>query len=109
MIEFLRLAFGTLLVLLPGRLVARALGQRSASATLVWALASSFVAWAVVFLVHGTIWLAIGILGGICVVAGLGPPPGAGVLGAPGRAGCRPAPRRDPRRAPLARRRAGRR
>jgi hypothetical protein len=69
MTTYLRLAAGTLLVLLPGWLVARALGQRSTSATLVWALACQFLAWAVVFAVHGTILLAIGIVAGIAVVA----------------------------------------
>jgi hypothetical protein len=71
MIDFLRLAVATLLVLLPGRLVARTLGQRSTAAAFVWAFASLFVAWAVVFVVHGTIWLAIGILGAIGVLAWL--------------------------------------
>ena len=37
MIDLLRLAVATALVLLPGQLVARALGQRGSSATLVWA------------------------------------------------------------------------
>jgi hypothetical protein len=71
LIEYLRLAFATLLVLLPGRLVARALGQRSTSATVVWAFACLFVAWAAVFVVHGTIWLAVGVLAAIGVAAGL--------------------------------------
>ncbi len=71
MIEYLRLAFATLIVLAPGWLVARALGQRSASATLVWATAAVFVAWAVVFLVHGTIGLAVALLAVIAVAAGL--------------------------------------
>ena len=71
MLEYLRLAFATLLVLAPGRLVARALRQRSTTTTLVWALASVFVAWAVVFVVHGTIWLAIGILAAIAAAAAL--------------------------------------
>jgi hypothetical protein len=70
-IEYLRLAFATLIVLLPGRLVARALGQRSTVTSLVWAFACLFVAWAVVFVVHGTIWLAVGILAAIAVVAEL--------------------------------------
>jgi hypothetical protein len=69
--EYLRLAFATLVLLLPGRLVARALGQAGASSALVWALAAQFVAWTVVFLVHGTIWLALGILAGIAVAAGI--------------------------------------
>jgi hypothetical protein len=71
MIEYLRLAFATLLVLLPGWLVARALGQRSTSAAMAWAFACIFVAWAVVFVVHGTIWLAVGVLAAIGVAAGL--------------------------------------
>src|SRR2546423_10008470 len=69
MLDYLRLAVGTLLVLAPGRLIARALGQRSSSATLAWAAAAVFVAWAVVFLVHGTVWLAVGVLGAIAAVA----------------------------------------
>lgn len=55
MIDYLRLAFGTVCVLLPGVLVARALGQRSFSAILAWSLACLFVAWAVVFTVHSNI------------------------------------------------------
>ena len=39
--EYLRLAFATSSCCLPGRLVARALGQRSTSATLAWALRRS--------------------------------------------------------------------
>jgi hypothetical protein len=70
-LEYLRLGFATLLVLLPGHLVARALGQRSTAATLAWAMAALFLAWAVVFVVHGTIWLAIGVLAAIGVAAGL--------------------------------------
>ena len=54
MIDYLRLAFATLVVLLPGRLVARSLGQRTTSASLAWALAVLFVSWALVFIVHGT-------------------------------------------------------
>jgi hypothetical protein len=56
-------------VLLPGRLVARSLRQRGSSAGLAWSFAALFVAWAAVFIVHGTIWLAAGILGVIGVAA----------------------------------------
>ena len=51
MIDYLRLAFGTVVVLLPavGRARARAARRRP---TLAWSLAASFVAWAVVFTVH---------------------------------------------------------
>ncbi len=69
MIEYLRLAFGTVVVLLPGAAVARALGQRSVSATLAWAFASLFAAWAVVFAVHSNIRLAAVILAVIAVGA----------------------------------------
>jgi hypothetical protein len=67
--EYLRLAFATWLVLLPGRLVARTLGQKGTAPALAWSFAALFLAWAVVFTVHGSIWLAAGILAGIGVVA----------------------------------------
>lgn len=54
----LRLALATALVLLPGRVLARALGLRGASATLALGLAALAGALAVVFLVHGTLDLA---------------------------------------------------
>src|SRR5262245_35598036 len=67
--EYLRLAFATVVVLAPGWFVARALGQRGASATLAWGLAAVFVAWFVTFAVHGSIGLALGVLLAIGVVA----------------------------------------
>ena len=70
-VDYVRLAFATCVVLLPGFLIARALGQRSASAAIAWAFLALFVAWAVVFAVHGTIRLAAGILAGIGVSAGV--------------------------------------
>lgn len=57
-----RLALATAVVLLPGRLLARALGLRGASATLAWGLAALAAALAVVFLVHGTLDLALVLL-----------------------------------------------
>ena len=69
MTDYLRLAFGTIMVLLPGVAVARALGQRSVSALLAWALAAAFLAWAVVFAVHSNIRLAVLVLGAITVAA----------------------------------------
>jgi hypothetical protein len=68
-IEYLRLAFATVLVLVPGRLIARSFGQRSTSTTLAWGMAAIFVAWAIVFTVHGTIWLAVLVLVVIGVAA----------------------------------------
>jgi hypothetical protein len=58
-------------VLLPGKLVARALGRRSLSAALAWSLACVFVAWSAVFLFHRSIHLALAILAAIAVLAGL--------------------------------------
>jgi hypothetical protein len=68
-IDYLRLAFGTAVVLAPGAAVARALGRRSATSLLAWSAAAVFVAWAVVFTVHSTIRLAAGVLALIFVVA----------------------------------------
>jgi hypothetical protein len=61
-IEYLRLAFGTIVVLLPGALVARAVGHRSMSATLAWGFATIFVAWTAVFALHRSIHLAFLVL-----------------------------------------------
>ena len=60
--EYIRLAFATFLVLLPGKLVARALGRRSTSAALAWSLACIFVAWSAVFILHRSIHLALIVL-----------------------------------------------
>jgi hypothetical protein len=68
-IDYLRLAFGTLVVLAPGALVARALGQRLLSAALGWSLAAIFVAWAAVFAFHRSLHLAVAVLGAVAAVA----------------------------------------
>jgi hypothetical protein len=65
---FLRLGAATLVVLLPGRLIARALGLRSTSATLAWTLAALSAALGVVFLVRSSFSLALWLL----LVLGLG-------------------------------------
>ena len=69
MIEYLRLAFGTVVVLAPGAAVALALGRRSAASLLAWATASVFVAWALVFAIHSTIRLAAIVLAAIFAIA----------------------------------------
>ncbi|MFL5952771.1 MAG: hypothetical protein ACJ76I_01510 [Gaiellaceae bacterium] len=69
MIDYLRLVFGALCVLLPGALVARALRQRSFSAIVAWSLACVFVAWAVVFAVHSNIRVAALVLAVIALIA----------------------------------------
>jgi hypothetical protein len=68
-IEYLRLAFATFVVLLPGAVVARAFGHRSTSATLAWGLGCVFVAWAAVFTLHRSIHLAVVVLALIAVAA----------------------------------------
>ena len=70
-LEYIRLAFATFLVLLPGKLVARALGRRSVSAALAWSLACIFVAWSAVFILHRSIHLALALLLVIGVLAAL--------------------------------------
>ena len=59
---FLRLGAATLVVLLPGRLIARALGLRSTSATLAWTLAALSVTLGVVFVVRSSFSLALWLL-----------------------------------------------
>lgn len=66
MIEYLRLAFATGVILFPGRLAARALGLRDTASTVALGLACVFVAWSVVFFVHGTVWLGLVVLLLIC-------------------------------------------
>ena len=59
---FVRLGAATIVVLLPGGLVAEALGFRSAAATLAWTLASLTFALGVVFLLHASLSVALWIL-----------------------------------------------
>ncbi|HEY0415969.1 MAG TPA: hypothetical protein VGC78_06240 [Gaiellaceae bacterium] len=64
MTEYLRLAVGTLLVLLPGL----ALG-RTVSEVVAWAMGALFLAWSVVFTVHGDVRLAAAVMAGLTIVA----------------------------------------
>jgi hypothetical protein len=66
---YLKLATATLAVLLPGSLAARALGRASVSATVAWSLAGIFGAGAIVFAVHGSLDLAIGLYAAFGAVA----------------------------------------
>ena len=79
---YLRLAGGTAVVLAPGWLLARALGIRSAAATLAWSLTLVFGALAFTFLLQGTLTTTIvllslaGVAAGVLVVArGMPAPP----------------------------------
>src|SRR5436190_8231589 len=60
---WLRLVAASLVLLIPGALVARALRVRSMSATVGWALAAVGLGLAAVLLVHTGIWLALVVLG----------------------------------------------
>ncbi len=58
---YLKLAAATLVVLLPGSLIARALRRPSVSAALAWSLTGIVGAGAIVFAVHGSLDLALGL------------------------------------------------
>jgi hypothetical protein len=58
-ILWLQLAAATLVLLLPGALVARALGQRGTAAALVWSIALVAAALAVTFAVHASLTLTL--------------------------------------------------
>ena len=66
---WLRLVAATLVLLLPGALIARALRLRGLSFTVAWSLAALVLALAVVFLVHTTISVGLVVLGVVAVVA----------------------------------------
>ena len=66
---FVRLGAATLAVLIPGRLIARALGLRTVAATIAWTLAALGVALGVAFLVHTSFALVLWLLLGVTVVA----------------------------------------
>jgi hypothetical protein len=71
---WLRLAAATLIVLAPGRLVARALGRRGAAAALSWSCGIVAGALAITFAVHGSLNLTLGIVlgsGAAALVYGL--------------------------------------
>ena len=66
---YLRLAAATLCLLVPGALVARALGQQSVFAALSWSLAGLTAASAMMFAVEGPLWWALALYAGIGAVA----------------------------------------
>jgi hypothetical protein len=60
-ILWLRLAAATAVLLLPGVVVARALGRRTVSAAFAWSVAVVAGALALTFAVHGSLWLTLGL------------------------------------------------
>ncbi len=65
----LRLAAAVACLLLPGALVARALGVPGLSAAFAWTMAALFGATALMFAVHSSLWLALGVLIVVAVAA----------------------------------------
>jgi len=68
-ILWIRLAFATVVLLLPGLFVARALGRRGAAAAFTWSVAIVAGALAFTFAVHGSLNLTLGLVLGAGVVA----------------------------------------
>ena len=66
---YLRLAAATLCLLVPGALVARALGQQTVFAALSWSLAGLTAASAMLFAVEGPLWWALALYAGTGAVA----------------------------------------
>lgn len=66
---WLRLALALAVLLVPGALVARALGQTGPAATLVWALAAAVLGLGAVFVFHTALWLALVVLGAVALAA----------------------------------------
>jgi hypothetical protein len=66
---WLRIVAATLVLLVPGALIARALRLRGAAATVVWSLAALGPALLLVFVVHSSIWLALVALAVVAAVA----------------------------------------
>jgi len=65
----LRLAAAVACLLLPGALVARAFGVRGLSGAFAWTMAALFGATALMFALHSSLWLALGVLIAVAVVA----------------------------------------
>jgi hypothetical protein len=66
----LRLIAATGCLLLPGVLIARAMGLDGLAPAFVWSLAALFAGMALMFAVHGSIWLTLAVLGAVGLAAG---------------------------------------
>jgi len=64
-----RLLAATACLLLPGALIARALGLEGAAPAFAWSLAALFLGMALMFALHGSIWLAAAVMGGAGLAA----------------------------------------
>jgi hypothetical protein len=70
-VDYVRLALATGVVLLPGYLVARAFGQRGLAPALAWCFGALFLAWSAVFVLHRTVVFAALVLTAIGLGAGI--------------------------------------
>jgi hypothetical protein len=66
---WVRLVAATLVLFLPGALLATALGVAGAAAATAWTLAALIVGLAVVFAVHSSIWVALAVMGAVAAAA----------------------------------------
>jgi hypothetical protein len=64
----LRLAAATACLLIPGAVVSRALRLEGLSPVVVWSLAALFAGMALMFAVHGSIWLPLAVLGAVALL-----------------------------------------
>jgi Family of unknown function (DUF6541) len=65
----LRLAAATVCLLIPGALISRAFRLRGLAPVVAWSLAALLLALAITFAVHSSLWLTLGLLGAVAVVA----------------------------------------
>ena len=65
----IRLAAATACLLLPGALVARALGLEGLAPAFAWSLAALFGALALMFALHASLWLALALLAAVALTA----------------------------------------
>ena len=65
----IRLGAATLCLLIPGALVGRVLGVRGLAGALAWTMAAIFVATAMMFAVHSSLWLVLALLLATALVA----------------------------------------
>ena len=67
--EYVRLALATGVLLLPGYLIARCLGQRGLAPAVAWCFGALFLSWAAVFILHRAIGLAASLMAAIGLLA----------------------------------------
>ena len=65
----LRLGAATVCLLIPGALISRALRVRGLAPAFAWSLAALILALAITFALHRSLWLTLGLLGAVALVA----------------------------------------